>query len=111
MLMRLLRTHLRPYQGQIVFIVLAQFVSTMASLYLPSLNGQIIDPGVAKGDTGSIVSHGGIMLAVSLVQIAAWVAATSLAAKVAMAMGRDMRGNVFGTVVGYSAQEVTRLGA
>jgi len=111
MLMRLLRTHLRPYQGQIVLIVLAQFVSTMASLYLPSLNGQIIDPGVAKGDTGSIVSHGGIMLAVSLVQIAASVAATYLAAKVAMAMGRDIRGNVFGTVVGFSAQEVTRFGA
>ena len=111
MLMRLLRTHLRPYQGQIVLIVLAQFVSTMASLYLPSLNGQIIDQGVAKGDTGFIISHGAIMLAVSLVQIIASVAATYLAAKVAMAMGRDIRGNVFGTVVGFSAQEVTRFGA
>lgn len=111
MLMRLLRTHLRPYQGQIVLIVLAQFVSTMASLYLPSLNGQIIDQGVARGDTGFIISHGAIMLAVSLVQIIASVAATYLAAKVAMAMGRDIRGNVFGTVVGFSAQEVTRFGA
>jgi ATP-binding cassette subfamily B protein len=111
MLMRLLRTHLLPYQGQIVLIVLAQFVSTMASLYLPSLNGQIIDQGVAKGDTAYIISHGAIMLAVSLVQITASVAATYLAAKVAMAMGRDIRGNVFGTVVGFSAQEVTRFGA
>ncbi|TQM64498.1 ABC transporter ATP-binding protein [Humibacillus xanthopallidus] len=111
MLMRLLRTHLRPYQGQIVFIVLAQFISTMASLYLPSLNGQIIDEGVAKGDTAFIISHGAIMLAVSLVQISAAVVATYFAAKVAMAMGRDIRGNVFGTVVGFSAQEVTRFGA
>ncbi|HET7799134.1 MAG TPA: ABC transporter ATP-binding protein [Humibacillus xanthopallidus] len=111
MLMRLLRTHLRPYQGQIVLIVLAQFVSTMASLYLPSLNGQIIDEGVAKGDTGFIISHGAIMLAVSLVQISAAVVATYFAAKVAMGMGRDIRGNVFGTVVGFSAQEVTRFGA
>src|SRR6478752_4358422 len=111
MLMRLLRTHLRPYQGQIVLIVLAQFVSTMASLYLPSLNGLIIDQGVAKGDTGFIISHGAIMLAVSLVQIIASVAATYLSAKVAMGMGRDIRGNVFGTVVGFSAQEVTRFGA
>jgi ATP-binding cassette subfamily B protein len=111
MLMRLLRTHLRPYQGQIVLIVMAQFVSTMASLYLPSLNGQIIDQGVAKGDTAFIISHGAIMLAVSLVQISASVVATYLAAKVAMGMGRDIRGNVFGTVVGFSAQEVTRFGA
>ncbi|GAA2741726.1 ABC transporter ATP-binding protein [Terrabacter aerolatus] len=111
MLIRLLRSHLRPYSGQIVLIVLAQLVSTMASLYLPSLNGEIIDQGVAKGDTGFIVSHGGIMLAVSLVQIAASVGATFLAARVAMAMGRDVRGNIFGTVVDFSAQEVTRFGA
>ena len=111
MLMRLLRTHLSPYRGQIGLIVLAQFVSTMASLYLPSLNGQIIDQGVAKGDTAYIVSHGAIMLVVSLVQIIASVAATYLSAKVAMGMGRDIRGNVFGTVVGFSAQEVTRFGA
>jgi ATP-binding cassette subfamily B multidrug efflux pump len=111
MLMRLLRTHLSPYGGQIGAIVLAQFVSTMASLYLPSLNGEIIDQGVARGDTGFIVSHGGIMLAISLVQIIASVVATFLAARVAMGMGRDIRANVFGTVVGFSAQEVTRFGA
>jgi ATP-binding cassette, subfamily B, multidrug efflux pump len=111
MLIRLLRSHLRPYSGQIVLICLAQLVSTMASLYLPSLNGEIIDQGVAKGDTAFIISHGGIMLAVSLVQIAASVAATFLAARVAMGMGRDIRGNIFGTVVDFSAQEVTRFGA
>ncbi|HSU75027.1 MAG TPA: ABC transporter ATP-binding protein [Terrabacter sp.] len=111
MLIRLLRSHLSPYSGQIVLILLAQLVSTMASLYLPSLNGQIIDEGVAKGDTAYIVSHGGLMLAVSLVQIAAALSATYLAAKVAMGMGRDVRGNVFGKVVEFSAQEVTRFGA
>ena len=91
MLIRLLRAHLRPYRPLVLLIVVAQFASTMASLYLPSLNGQIIDDGVAKGDTGFIVGHGGIMLAVSLVQIAASVAATYLAARVAMGMGRDIR--------------------
>ena len=91
MLIRLLRSHLRPYSGQIVLIVLAQLVSTMASLYLPSLNGEIIDEGVAKGDTSFILSHGALMLGVSLVQIAAAVAGTFLAARVAMAMGRDVR--------------------
>ena len=84
MLIRLLRSHLRPYSGQIVLIVLAQLVSTMASLYLPSLNGEIIDDGVAKGDTGFIMRHGGLMLGVSVVQIAAAVGATYLAARVAI---------------------------
>ena len=111
MLIRLLRSHLRPYSGQITLIVLAQLVSTMASLYLPSLNGEIIDEGVAKGDTSFILSHGALMLGVSLVQITAAVAGTFLAARVAMAMGRDVRGRVFGKVVEFSAQEVTRFGA
>ncbi len=111
MLIRLLRSHLHPYRGEIGLILLAQFVATMASLFLPSLNGQIIDQGVTKGDTGYIISHGGIMLAVSLVQIVAAIGATYLAAKVAMGMGRDVRANLFGTVVDFSAQEVSKFGA
>jgi ATP-binding cassette subfamily B protein len=109
--MRLLRSHLRPYGGEISLIVLLQLVSTLASLYLPSLNGEIIDDGVAKGDTGFIMRHGGLMLGVSVVQIAAAVGATYLAARVAMGMGRQMRANIFGTVVDYSAQEVAKFGA
>lgn len=111
MLMRLLRSHLRPYGGEISLIVLLQLVSTLASLYLPSLNGEIIDDGVAKGDTGFILRHGGLMLGVSVVQIAAAVGATYLAAKVAMSMGRELRAHIFGTVVDYSAQEVAKFGA
>jgi len=111
MLMRLLRSHLRPYGGEITLIVLLQLISTLASLYLPSLNGEIIDEGVAVGDTGFILRHGALMLGVSVVQIAAAVGATYLAAKVAMGMGRDLRATIFGTVVDYSAQEVAKFGA
>ena len=111
MLIRLLRSHLRPYKGEITLIILLQLVSTLASLYLPSLNGEIIDDGVAKGDTGFILRHGALMLVVSLVQIAAAIGATYFAAKVAMGMGRDLRESVFGRVVDFSAQEVSRFGA
>jgi ATP-binding cassette subfamily B protein len=111
MLIRLLRSHLRSYRGEIVLIVLLQLVATIASLYLPTLNGEIIDEGVAVGDTGFILRHGILMLGVSVVQIAAAVGATYLAARVAMGMGRDLRANLFKTVVDFSAQEVTRFGA
>ncbi len=111
MLIRLLKGHLSPYQGEIVLILLLQFVSTMASLYLPSLNGQIIDEGVAVGDTGFIISHGLLMLGVSILQIIAAVGATYLAARVAMGLGRDLRRTIFGTVIDFSAQEVSRFGA
>ena len=110
-LLRLVRDFLRPYRGLIVGLVLLQLVGTMASLYLPSLNGQIIDEGVAKGDTGYILRAGGAMLAVSLVQIAATICATYLAARAAAGLGRDLRGAVFSRVGEFSAQEVSRFGA
>ena len=111
MLIRIIRDYLRPYQGLVVVLVALQLVGTMASLYLPSLNGKIIDLGVAKGDTGYIVRTGGWMLAVSLVQIVATVAATYLGAKSAAGLGRDLRAGIFARVGDFSAQEVSRFGA
>ncbi|MER7415367.1 ABC transporter ATP-binding protein [Micromonospora peucetia] len=111
MLTRLLRTHLRPYHRPLAAVVLLQFVGTMASLYLPSLNADIIDQGVARGDTDYIVRTGGWMLAVSLVQIVCSIAAVYLGARTAMAFGRDVRSSIFGHVNRFSAREVARFGA
>lgn len=111
MLIRIIRDYLRPYSGLVTVLVGLQLVGTMASLYLPSLNGRIIDEGVAKGDTGYIVRTGGWMLAVSLVQIVATVAATYLGAKSAAGLGRDLRAGIFARVGDFSAQEVSRFGA
>jgi ATP-binding cassette subfamily B protein len=83
----------------------------MASLYLPSLNADIIDNGVAKGDTSYIVATGGWMLAVTLVQIACSVAAVYFGARAAMAFGRDLRSAVFHRVGTFSGREVAQLGA
>ena len=69
MLVRLLREYLRPYRGEISSVVGLQLLSTLATLYLPTLNAQIIDDGVVKGDTSYIFHHGALMLGVSLVQI------------------------------------------
>ncbi|MFI7647276.1 ABC transporter ATP-binding protein [Micromonospora sp. NPDC049460] len=111
MLIRLLRTHLRPYHRALAAVLLLQFVGTMASLYLPSLNADIIDLGVARGDTDYIMRTGGWMLAVSLVQIVCSVAAVYLGARTAMGFGRDVRSAVFGHVNRFSAREVARFGA
>ena len=70
MLTRLLRTFLRPYGRWLLAIVVLQLLGTIAALYLPSLNADIIDNGVATGDTGYIMRIGAWMLAVSLAQIA-----------------------------------------
>jgi ATP-binding cassette subfamily B multidrug efflux pump len=111
MLLRLLRTHLRPYAGNLSMVVVLQLIGTIASLYLPSLNGKIIDNGVATGDTGYIVRNGGWMLGISLVQIVCTVAAVYFGAKTAALFGRDVRAAVFHRVGEFSAREVNQFGA
>ncbi|WP_147942112.1 ABC transporter ATP-binding protein [Microbispora sp. CSR-4] len=111
MLSRLLRTFLRPYSPALAAVVLFQLVGTIASLYLPSLNADIIDQGVATGDTGYILATGGWMLTVSLVQIACSIAAVYYGARVAAGFGRDVRSAVFHRVSGFSQREVSHFGA
>ncbi|WUJ69869.1 ABC transporter ATP-binding protein/permease [Kribbella soli] len=111
MLIRVLRTHLRPYAGNLSLVVVLQLIGTIASLYLPTLNADIIDNGVAKGDTGYIVSTGGWMLAVSLVQIICTITAVYFGAKTAALFGRDVRAAVFHRVGEFSAREVNQFGA
>ncbi|MCL2614006.1 MAG: ABC transporter ATP-binding protein/permease [Nocardioidaceae bacterium] len=111
MLLRLMRGHLKPYKGWLISIVLLQLVATGAMLYLPSLNADIINKGVIKGDTGYILGAGGLMLGVSLAQAICSVSAAWFGAHVSMAFGRDLRGAVFHRVGGFSAREVTTFGA
>jgi ATP-binding cassette subfamily B protein len=111
MLLRLLRSYLRPYSRPLLVIVALQLVGTMAALYLPSLNASIIDKGIATGDTGYILSTGGWMLVVTLVQIVCSVAAVYVGSRTAMGFGRDVRHALFHRVGEFSAREVNRFGA
>ncbi|MFC5722615.1 ABC transporter ATP-binding protein [Streptomyces gamaensis] len=111
MLVRLLRAYLRPYQRPIALIVLLQLVQTLATLYLPTLNADIIDGGVVQGDTGYILRYGGFMLAVTLVQIVCAIGAVYYGARTSMALGRDLRAAVFDRVQSFSAREMGRFGA
>jgi ATP-binding cassette subfamily B multidrug efflux pump len=111
LLIRLLRNHLRPYQRVLALVVLLQLVGTIASLYLPSLNADIIDKGIARGDTGYILHIGGWMLLVAALQVACSIAAVYLGSRTAMGFGRDVRSALFHHVGRFSAREVGRFGA
>ncbi len=111
MLIRLVRRYLQPYKRWIVIVIALQLVATVASLYLPSLNADIIDNGIAKGDTGYIVSTGGWMLFVTLIQIAGSIGAVYFGAKTGMSFGRDLRRAIFHRVGEFSAREVNHFGA
>lgn len=111
MLIRLVREYLQPYRRQLAIVVGLQFVGTVVMLYLPKINADIIDKGVINGETGFIVRHGGLMLAVSLLQILCSIAAVWFSARTAMAFGRDVRGAIFHRVGSFSAREVQHFGA
>lgn len=111
MLTKLLIRYLRPSGWLLAGVLVFQFLSALASLYLPSLNADIIDNGVSRGDTEYIWRTGVFMLTVSLGQIVASVVATYFAARAAMKLGRDLRDDIFERVSGFSEREVTDLGA
>ena len=111
MLVTLMRRYSRPYLPYIAAVVVFQLASTIAALYLPSLNAQIIDEGVARGDTDYIWRTGAVMLAVALVQVAAAIAGVYFGAKASMAFGRDLRRGVFRKVNSFSAKDVNVFGA
>ncbi|SFC61063.1 ATP-binding cassette, subfamily B [Nocardioides terrae] len=111
MLLRLLRTYLSPYKRWLAAIVVLQFVSTGAMLYLPTLNADIIDRGIAQGDTGYIATTGAWMLAVSVAQIICSICSSFFASRSATAFGRDLRRELFHKIGGFGAFEVGRFGA
>ncbi|MGA5899968.1 ABC transporter ATP-binding protein [Streptomyces venetus] len=111
MLIRLLRTYLRPYKRPITLLVLLQFLQTCATLYLPTLNADIIDRGVVNGDTGYILGYGGLMIGISLTQVVCNIGAVYYGARTASALGRDVRAAVFDRVQSFSAREVGHFGA
>lgn len=111
MLWKVLVRFLRPHQRLLVAVVVFQLAQSIASLYLPTLNADIIDNGVATGDTDYILRMGGLMLLITLLQIACAVVAVYFGAKAAMGMGRDLRDAIFSRVGEFSEQEVTKFGA
>ena len=111
MLIRLLREHLRAYSRPLLMVVALQLVGTIAALYLPSLNADIIDQGIARGDTAYILGTGGWMLLVTLAQVACSIGAVWYGARTAMGFGADLRAAVFHRVGEFSAREVNRFGA
>jgi len=111
MLLQILRSHLRPYRREMLIVVSLQLVGTIAALYLPSLNADIIDIGVVTGDSDYIVRIGLVMLGIALVQIACTVAAVYFGARTAMAFGRDLRSSIFHRVGSFANQEMGRFGA
>jgi ATP-binding cassette subfamily B protein len=110
MLLALLRRYVQPYRALLVVVAGLQVISTLASLYLPTVNAAIIDEGVAVGDTTRIVHLGVVMLGVTALQVVCAVGAVFFGSRASMGFGRDLRGAMFTHVLGFSAVETARFG-
>jgi len=111
MLWGLLRRHVRPYRLLLAVVAVFQVISTLATLYLPTVNAAIIDDGVAQGDLPRIVELGLVMLAVTALQVVCAVGAVYFGSRASMGVGRDLRSAIFHHVTGLSAEETARFGA
>jgi len=109
-MIRLLRTYLYPYRWQLGFVMILLLAQAITNLFLPALNADIINNGVAKGDTAYIMREGGIMLAVSALMAITAVAGVYLGSKASMAFGRDVRAAIFKRVGTFSQTEVNQFG-
>ncbi|KWX68936.1 ABC transporter ATP-binding protein [Mycobacterium sp. NAZ190054] len=111
MLWGLLRRYARPYRRLLTIVASLQVVSTLATLYLPTVNAAIIDDGVARGDLRRIAELGLVMLAVTGLQVMCAVGAVYFGSRASMGVGRDLRAAMFHHVTGFSAEETARFGA
>ncbi|MBX9919475.1 MAG: ABC transporter ATP-binding protein, partial [Mycolicibacterium frederiksbergense] len=110
MLLALLRRYVQPYRGLLSVVAGLQVISTLASLYLPTVNAAIIDEGVAVGDTTRIAHLGLVMLGVTALQVVCAVGAVFFGSRASMGFGRDLRAAMFSHVLGFSAVETARFG-
>ena len=110
-LIRLTARFGRRYSGKIALVIVLQLITTLATLYLPDLNADIINNGVAQADVPYIWHTGRTMLVVALVQIAAAIAAVWFASQVAMNTGRDIRAAVYDRVSDFDSEEMAHFGA
>jgi len=107
---RLLRTYLVPYRGRLLVVMGLLLIQAIGNLYLPNLNGDIINNGVVTGDIDYIFRTGGLMLLITAFVGAAAIASVYLSSVIANGFARDLRTAVFSAVETFGQVEVNRFG-
>jgi ATP-binding cassette subfamily B multidrug efflux pump len=109
-MIRLLRAYLAPYRALLVVVVVLVAIQAIANLFLPTLNADIIDNGVVMGDIPYILRVGAVMLGVTFVVMICAIISVYFGSKIAMAVGRDLRGAIFRKVLSFSQAETNQFG-
>jgi ATP-binding cassette subfamily B multidrug efflux pump len=107
----LLGRYLAPYRAHLLAVIGLLLIQAIGNLYLPALNGDIINNGVVRGDLDYILQVGALMLVITALVGVAAVASVYLSAGIANGFARDVRSAVFGTVETFGQVEVNHFGA
>lgn len=101
---------LKPYRVAILIASGLIFIQIILELLLPTLMGNIIDIGVAGGDTAYIFKTGGLMMLIASAVILFAVISIYLSSGISMAFSRDIRSAVFKKVENFSLNEFDKIG-
>lgn len=111
MLFKLWREHMPRRWAFLVIVIIAQVVQCLASLWLPTLNADIINDGIVGENLALIWKLGGIMLVATVIQALGMVVSAYFSGRIAMWIGRDVRQKVYDQVLTFSSSQMHRFGS
>ena len=111
MLFKLWREHMPRRWTFLVIVIIAQVVQCLASLWLPTLNADIINDGIVGENLALIWKLGGIMLVATVIQALGMVVSAYFSGRIAMWIGRDVRQKVYDQVLTFSSSQMHRFGS
>ncbi|PNR97422.1 multidrug ABC transporter ATP-binding protein [Petrotoga miotherma DSM 10691] len=106
----ILSKYLKQYYKEVILALVLLTVQAVSNLYLPNLNADIINNGVAKGDLTYIMQAGGKMLLFSLLLVGAAVGATFFASRISAKFAQDLRRDLYYKVLSFSQNDIDKFG-
>ncbi len=100
--MKRIFVHLKPYRWSLIWGALLMAAASVSQLLLPAYMSKVVDEGIYKLDFSAILVYCGIMLAFSLLGAVAGILGRKMASIVVSGFCADLRGAVFGKVMGIS---------
>lgn len=107
---KLMKRNLKGLMLPLLLSVATLVLHAVLDLYLPTLNANITNEGMAKGNIPYILRMGSFMMGAVLIGVVAMIASSYFSSKTAMGLGRNMREEFFRHVQSLSKREVDEFG-
>lgn len=109
-MVKLLGKYLKGFLKEATIGPVFKLTEAIFELIVPLVMAQIIDVGVAKGDTGYVLRMGGIMILLGVVGLCCALVCQYFASKASQGVGTVMRNDMFRHIATLSHAEIDRIG-